>query len=103
MFLPTFYGSCTKGVSLCVASSLNRCSKVHIALELCRIIESADPGICPKGQDVRKTAASLLFLCSHSLDTACLGGQWSSTSAFIRCYLATQVDDIPCVAMGSLS
>ncbi|KAK3881389.1 hypothetical protein Pcinc_014165 [Petrolisthes cinctipes] len=35
-------------------------------------------------------AASLLSLRSHSLDTTCQGGQWSSTSAFIRRYLATQ-------------
>ncbi|KAK3874273.1 hypothetical protein Pcinc_020774 [Petrolisthes cinctipes] len=77
--------------------SLSKCSRVHIAQELCRVIESADPGKCPKGHDVCKMAASLPFLRSHSLDTTRQGGQWSSASTFIRCYLATQVDDVPCV------
>ncbi|KAK4312932.1 hypothetical protein Pmani_015672 [Petrolisthes manimaculis] len=82
--------------------SLRKCSRVQIAQELCKVIESVDPGKSSKGQDVCKMAASLLFLCSHSLDTTRQGGQWCSTSTFIRRYLTTLVEDVPCVAMGSM-
>ncbi|KAK4315202.1 hypothetical protein Pmani_013558 [Petrolisthes manimaculis] len=58
--------------------SLRKCSRVHIAQELCMVNESADLEKCPKDQDVRKMAASFLFLCSYSLDTTRQGGQWSS-------------------------
>ncbi|KAK4325544.1 hypothetical protein Pmani_003891 [Petrolisthes manimaculis] len=58
--------------------SLKKCSRLHIAQELCMVIESVDLEKCPKSQDVRKMAASFLFLCFYSLDTTRQGGQWSS-------------------------
>ncbi|KAK3889101.1 hypothetical protein Pcinc_006844 [Petrolisthes cinctipes] len=92
-----------KALFLTALASGMRASQLHaLSRHTAWVIESANPGKCPKGQDVRKMAASLLFLCSHSLDTTRQGGQWSSTSTFIRRYLATQVDGVPCVAMESM-
>ena len=82
--------------------SLRPCSRVHISRVLCETIEAADPGRCPRGQEVRRFAGSLLYLRTYSLDAVRRGGQWRSHVSFVNRYLIPAAEDAPCVAMASL-
>ncbi|KAK4307021.1 hypothetical protein Pmani_021183 [Petrolisthes manimaculis] len=51
-----------------------KCSRVQIAQELCKVIESADPRKCPKGHDVCKMAASFYALILSTLPVEVVSG-----------------------------
>lgn len=65
-----------------------------------RVKEAADPGKLTICQEIRRVAARLVLLWTHSIDEVQQAGQWSSWTSFAEWYLALNVSDVPCVAMG---
>ena len=72
-----------------------------IATRIRHVIEEADPGKAPHTHDLRGLAASLAFLRTHSLSRVLEGGQWKSASSFVTRYLSHNLQDTPCVALGT--
>ena len=83
-------------------SSHKPCSSVQIATCVIRTINRGDPEANAKYSDVRKYAASLEFLRSHSISSVKARGQWASSHPFIFHYLTHSVSDTQCVALSSL-
>ena len=77
-------------------------SSVNIASTLVSLIKEADPDSAPKAHEARAYASTLAFLHSHTLDTVREGGQWEFNTAFLTHYLRLEIQDTPCVAMGTL-
>lgn len=83
-------------------STLKPLSTSAIATVIRNVIFRAEPTVKPKAHDVRKIAATLAFLRTHSLERIRELGQWRSCISFIRRYLAHGVSDSDPVAMGVL-
>lgn len=82
--------------------TLKPMSAAAIAAEIRKVICRGDPTVKPKAHDVRKVAATLAFLRTHSLERVQELGQWASCLSFIRRYLAHEIRDDDSVAMGVL-
>lgn len=65
-------------------------------------MEEADPGKCSQGEDIKKYAGSIAFLCSFSLNAAQEAGHWNCVH-FINRYFATHVQNFPCVPVETLT
>ena len=78
------------------------CSPNNLAKVICSVIKEADPSSAPTAHEVRGYASSVAF--ARSLDALQVqqAGQWASCRTFINCYLNTQAEEAPCVAMGSM-
>ncbi|KAK4322186.1 hypothetical protein Pmani_006985 [Petrolisthes manimaculis] len=68
---------------------------------LCRVIEKADPGNCPRAHSIRGMAASLAFLRSRSLTRVQELEGWASIESFLNRYLLHDVQQQECVALGT--
>ena len=79
-----------------------KCTPNHLAKIMCSVIKTADPTSAPTAHEVRGYASSVAF--ARSLDALQVqqAGQWASCKTFINCYLNTQAEEAPCVAMGSI-
>ena len=77
-----------------------QCSAHHLAKVICRVIEAADPGKSPTAHQVRGVSASVAYMRSFQVPLVQASGQWASCNSFINRYLALDVQDVPCVAMG---
>lgn len=69
---------------------------------LCSITEEADHGLCPQGQDIRKSMTSMAFQLLFSVDAAQQAGQESTAYTFLNRYSVTQMQNHLCVVMGTL-
>ena len=78
-----------------------QCSALHLAKVICRVIEAADPGKSPTAHQVRGVSASIAYMRSFSIERVQEEGQWASSNSFINRYLALDIQDVPCVAMGA--
>ncbi|KAK4322184.1 hypothetical protein Pmani_006983 [Petrolisthes manimaculis] len=68
---------------------------------LCRVIEKADHGNCPRAHSIRGMAASLAFLRSRSLTRVQELEGWASIESFLNRYLLHDVQQQECVALGT--
>ena len=84
-------------------TSRKSCSSTQIASVICSVIKEADPEAAPTAHDVRGYASSVAF--ARSLDPFLVqeAGQWASCATFINRYLDVQVEEVACVALGSIN
>ena len=78
-------------------------SKPQVSVRLCSLIKESQPGSFPRPHDVRKSATSLAFFHSISIEAICNNVGWASAQVFKRTYLRNvQGITRTCVILGNI-
>jgi hypothetical protein len=82
----------------------NRLRPSTISHLLCRLIDISQPGVVPRGHDVRKMATSLAWSRGLPVSEITDRAFWRSSNIFTRRYLKhLRTDPGQCVALGTAS